>query len=57
MQLRLSKIEEIVVKLHSEFERYRPLIEKFEMASQANSFLKQRKIMRKGVVDTPVDNM
>ena len=45
----IQEMKETIDHMAAQFKRYEPLIERYELASQANSFLKQRRALKKGV--------
>jgi hypothetical protein len=46
MQSKLLSIETAVKKLEADWERYRPMIERYELAAQANTFWSKRKALK-----------
>ena len=46
----IQEMKETIDHMAAQFKRYEPLIERYELASQANSLLKQRRAFKKGMV-------
>lgn len=45
----LKEIRGVLIEIKSDIDRFKPLVEQYETASKAGSFLKQRKILREGL--------
>lgn len=45
----LKEVKKTLEEIKSDIDRFRPLVEQYEMAKNAGGFLKQRKILRQGM--------